>query len=103
MKYIITESRRDVIVQNFLEDHVGYMERHLHPSTVVDYEHWTDKNNKTTFEVDNGDLGVSEVLWNTIKTMFNLTPHETDTALLEFFHSQTGRYFPDGIYTFEVD
>ncbi len=99
MKYIITESRRDKIIQNFLEDHVGNLTRHL----SLGYD-WKDKNGETIFNTDYYEdlLGINQKLWNTIKTMFNLTPNETETAFLEFFHSQTGRYFPDGIYTFEV-
>ena len=105
MKYIIAESKRDHMVDMFLDDYVGEISIHHHPASMVDYVWWTDKDGRTVFEgdglTDEASLGVDEKLWNTIERMFSLTSHETDLAFMRFVEQRSKYKFPDGVYTFE--
>lgn len=108
MKYIITESRLNTIIDNYITNLIGdKLIKHFHPSSMVGYVWWTDKFDNRVFESDESDedlsLGVPEDIWNSIQSMFSLDSGDTDIVLTQWMKNKTGMDFPDGVYTFERD
>lgn len=106
MKYIITESRLDTIIDNYITNLIGdKLIKNFHPSSAVGYVWWEDKFGNGVFESDESDedlsLGVYEDVWNSIQSMFSLDSYGTDKALISWMKNKTGMDFPDGVYTFE--
>lgn len=104
-KYTITKDRRDQIIDEFLDDYIGELSLNHHPTSMVDYVWWTDKDGRMVFEgdslTDEASLGVDEKLWNTIERMFSLSSHETDLSFIRFMEQRSKYKFPEGVYTFE--
>lgn len=109
MKYIITESRLDKLVQNFITNYVGQLKRHIHPDFGDAYIWYTNSNDVTVFEISlnhesNGvALGVLESMWDLVKGMFLLSNLETDNAFSTWVANNKEMESPDEIYTFEND
>lgn len=106
MKYIITESRLNIIIDNYITNLIGdELVKHVHPSSMVGYVWWTDKYDNTVFESDETDddlsLGVHEDIWYSIQSMFSLDTYDTDMSLMQWMKDKTGMDFPEGVYTFE--
>lgn len=105
MKYIITESRLDKMVQNFITNQVGLLERHTNPTFGDTYIWYTDLKDVMVFEISNNKaglgLGVLEPMWNLVKTMFSLSDYETDNAFITWMSNNKGLESPDGVYLFE--
>jgi hypothetical protein len=108
MKYLITESRLDKLVNDFINELTGgVLERHKHPNAMVDYIWWTDLEGRTIFEQDDIDeglsLGVREDIWNSVNRMFSLSSYDTDIAFQKWMFNYNGMKFPAGVYTFESE
>jgi hypothetical protein len=106
MKYLITESRLDEMIDDYITNITGgVLERHKHPNTMVDYIWWTDLEGRTVFEQFDADeglsLGVREDMWNSVYLMFSLSTNNTDIAFLKWMFNYNGMKFPSGVYTFE--
>lgn len=106
MKYIINESRLNSIVKDYISHIVEPpLKKHNHPSSMVSYIWFTNKNGVTVFESDDNDdgfeLGVRKDIWNSVKSLFSLGESETENYFLEWFYELTGMEFPSGVYTFE--
>ena len=108
MNYIITESRIEKLISGFIGELTGgVLERHKHPSSMVDYIWWTDLKDKTIFEAQDADeglsLGVREDIWNSVNRMFSSSSYETDIAFQKWMWNHNGMKFPSGVYTFETN
>ena len=108
MKYIITESRLDKLVNDFINELTGgVLERNKHPNDMVDYIWWTDLKGRTIFEQDDTDeglsLGVREDIWNSVNRMFSLSSYDTHIAFQKWMFNYNGTKFPAGVYTFESE
>jgi hypothetical protein len=108
MKYLIAESRLNLLINDYINNLTGgVLERHKHPNSAVDYIWWTDLNDRSVFEADDADeglsLGVREDIWNSVNRMFSLSSYETDIAFLKWMFNYNGMKFPSGVYTFEAD
>jgi hypothetical protein len=104
MKYLLTESRLDELVQNFISESTGLLEIHIHPSPVVRYVWYTDSNGIKIFEmIDNGEgfeLGVLESLFSSVENMFLLSERDTKRAFMIWMRNYNGMKFPSGVVTF---
>lgn len=105
MKYTITESRLDKLVQNFITNQVGLLERHTNPTFGDTYIWYTDLKDVMVFEISDGGegigLGVLKSMWNLVKEMFSLSNYETDNAFMTWMNNNQGWESLDGVYTFE--
>ena len=107
MKYVITESRLDELIQNYISESVGLLERHSsHDSySYSNYMWYTNLKDVMIFEIAETDeglgLGVLESLWNSVNGMFSLSDYDTDKAFMKWMLNYKGGKFPGGIYTFE--
>ena len=110
MKYIITESRLDKLVQTFITNYVGPLKRNIHPDFGDSYIWYTTSYDLTVFEISSSNsgegvvaLGVLESMWDLVKGMFLLSSLETDNAFATWAANNEGMETPDEIYTFEND
>lgn len=106
MKYIITESRINNIINEYINTIVGLpIKKHNHPSLAVSYIWFTNNNGDSVFESDDSDfgpeLGIRRDIWFSVKNMFNLSKDETYNRFLEWMNELYGVEFPGGVYTFE--
>ena len=105
MKYVIMESRLDELVQNYVSESVGLLERHFTPDSYSGYIWYTNLKDVMVFEItytDEGSgLGVLESLWNSVNGMFSLSSYDTDKAFMAWMWNHMGGKFPGGVYTFE--
>ena len=106
MKYLITESRLDELVQNYITDYVGLLERHSSPTFNRTYIWYTNLNGEMMFEItdDSGlglELGVFESMWNAVRGMFSLSDYDTDKAFLTWMKNNRGMRDFVEVYTFE--
>jgi len=107
MKYIITESRLDRLVQNFISNHVGQLELHLHPDFGESYVWYTDSKDNKVFEISRSSagvgLGVLESMFKLVKGMFSLSDYDANNAFSKWMEDNKGLDSFDGVYTFEND
>lgn len=105
MKYIITESRLDKLVQDFITNSVGELERHTNPEFGDTYIYYTTVRGETVFEISEGahglGLGVLESIWNLVHGIFSLSDYETNIAFLSWMENNVGWDYADEVYTFE--
>jgi hypothetical protein len=106
MKYLITESRLDEMIDDYITNITGgVLELHKHPNAMFDYVWWTDLEGRSIFEGYNNNeglsLGVREDIWNSVNRMFSLSSNNTDIAFLKWMFNYNGMKFPSGVYTFE--
>jgi len=107
MKYLITESRLDNLVQKYITKYVGVLEKHLTHTFGRSYIWYTNINGEMMFEVSDTDyglaLGVYESMWNMVKGVFSLSDSDTDRAFLIWMtNNEEKREFED-LYTFEKE
>ena len=99
MKYLIAESRLDELVQNYITNYVGLLERHSsHTSRYIWY---TNLNGEMMFEIDSNELGVFESMWNAVRGVFSLSDYDTDKAFLTWMKNNKEMKGFVGLYTFE--
>lgn len=105
MRYIITESRLDDIVQKFISDYVGDLKSHVSTAPGPTYFWYTGKNGIVMFEVTETNKGsrldVHNDLWNIVKKMFSLSMSEVDQAFLKWMHNYDGSEYPAGVYNID--
>jgi len=107
MKYLILESRLDKLVQKYITNYVGVLERHSSPTFGRSYIWYTNLNGEMIFEISDTDyglaLGVYESLWSLVKGVFSLSDSDTDRAFLIWMtNNEEKREFED-LYTFEKE
>jgi hypothetical protein len=107
MKYLISESRLDNLVQKYITKYVGVLEKHLTHTFGRSYIWYTNINGEMMFEVSDTDyglaLGVYESMWNMVKGVFSLSDSDTDRAFLIWMtNNEEKREFED-LYTFEKE
>lgn len=107
MKYIITESRLENLINEYLTKIVGLpIQKHHHPSSVVSYIWFTNNKDEVIFEMDDSseglELGVREDLWNSVQSLFSLSVNETEKVFMEWMEQEFNNDFLTGAYTFEV-
>jgi hypothetical protein len=104
MKYVITESRLDELVQKYITNYAGPLEKHSFPSFSNTYIQYTNLNGSLVFGISDSDyglaLGVSEPMWNTVKDMFSLSDNDTDIAFMTWMKNNKGRKIFDEVYRF---
>jgi hypothetical protein len=109
MKYIITESRIDELVQKYITNYVGPLEKHSSPTFGQTYIWYTNLNGGMVFEISdtlyNGvGLGVLESVWNSVKDMFSFSDVVTDIAFTIWMSNYIGKKeYIEGVYTFQKD
>ena len=107
MKYLITESRLNELVQNYITNYVGVLERHSSPTFGRSYIWYTNLNGEMMFEISDTDyglaLGVYESMWNTVKDMFSLSDNDTDKAFLTWMKNNEEKREFEELYTFEKE
>ncbi len=106
MKYVITESRLDDIINEYINSVVGLpIKKHNHPSSVVSYVWFTNNNGEVVFESDDGgegpELGISHEIYLSVKSMFSLSEDETYDRFIEWMSELYHVEFPGGAFTFE--
>jgi hypothetical protein len=107
MKYLILESRLDKLVQKYITNYVGVLERHSSPTFGRSYIWYTNLNGEMIFEISDTDyglaLGVYESLWSLVKGVLSLSDSDTDRAFLIWMtNNEEKREFED-LYTFEKE
>ena len=90
MDYIITEGRLVKLMDNYITQMVGGLE--MKNSTNVrgtkdDFE-LVDKNGNLIFEFVDDHLGVSQGLFFTISSLFNLNDSETENMFVRWFEKK---------------
>lgn len=93
MDYIITESRLVKIIDNYINQTVGELEMKNSSNvrgTKDDFE-LVDKNGNLIFEFVGGHLGISQRLFETISSLFNINFPETENMFVRWFEKK----FPD--------
>jgi hypothetical protein len=110
MKYVITESRLDELVQKYITNYVGgLLEKHSSPTFGKTYIWYTNSNGSMVFEISDTlyhgvGLGVLESVWNTVKDMFSLSDNDTDIAFIIWVSNYMGKKgYIEGVYTFQND
>jgi hypothetical protein len=107
MKYLITESRINELIQNYITNYVGVLERHSSPTFGRSYVWYTNSNDGMMFEISDTDfglaLGVFEPMWNTVKGMFSLSDNDTDRAFLTWMKNNEEKIEFEELYTFEIE
>lgn len=105
MKYVISESRLDNVVQKFISDYVGKLESRVSTGPGPTYVWYVGNNGRVMFEVTNTDKGprldVPIDLWNTVKKMFSLSMSEVDQAFLKWMRNYNGYEYPGGVYNID--
>ena len=101
MKYLIAESRLDELVQNYITNYVGLLERHSSPTFRQVYIWYTNLNDEMMFEINDNELGVFESMWNSVKRVFSLSDYDTDKAFLTWMKNNKQMKDFIGLYTFE--
>jgi hypothetical protein len=105
MEYLITESRLDQVINNFITETIGAtLDRQMSQFESVTW--YFDLKNNLVFEIDDNlddgsALGVSEEIWNSVNRMFSLNTYQTDEAFMNWMWNYSGKKFPSGVYTFE--
>ena len=93
MDYIITESRLVKLIDNYINHTVGELEMKNSSNirgTKDDFE-LVDKNGNLIFEFVGGHLGISQRLFETISSLFNINFPETENMFVRWFEKK----FPD--------
>jgi hypothetical protein len=107
MKYIIAESRLDKLVQKYITNYVGVLERHSSPTFGNTYIWYTNLNGDMMFEISDTEnglaLGVYESMWNMVKGVFSLYDYDTDEAFLTWMENNEEMRRFDDLYTFEKE
>jgi hypothetical protein len=109
MKYIITESRIDELVQKYITNYVGPLEKHSSPTFGQTYIWYTDLNGGIVFEISDTPyhgvgLGVLESVWNAVMNMFSFSDNGTDIAFTIWMSNYIGKKeYIEGVYTFQKD
>jgi hypothetical protein len=90
MDYIITEQRLITFIDNYITQTVGELE--MKNSTNVrgtkdDFE-LVDKNGNLIFEFVDDHLGVSQRLFLTISSLFNMNDSETENMFVRWFEKK---------------
>jgi hypothetical protein len=104
MKYQINKSRLDEIIMYYLDTVFSGIEEHLddEPEEIIQ---WWGVGDERVLEVENTDdeeelvMGVLFYIWDGLKTMFNLTPTQTDEYIMIWIHKRLG-LSPTEIYNF---
>jgi hypothetical protein len=99
MKYLIAESRLNELVQNYITNYVGLLERHSSPTSR--YIWYTNLNGEMMFEIDSNELGVFESMWNSVRGVFSLSDYDTNKAFLTWMKNNKQMKGFVGLYTFE--
>lgn len=90
MDYIISENRLVRLVDNYITSTVGDLtlkdSSNIH-ATNQDFE-LVDRDRKLIFEFIDGHLGVSQELFYTIMTMFNLNQSQTEDMFVKWFEKR---------------
>lgn len=105
MKYIITESRMDELINNFISQIVNLpLKKKGFPTGGI---YWTNSDGDIVFEVDNSfnetdsALGVDKKIWHNVKGMFSLDPIETDKVITKWMNDYSNMKFDySTLYTF---
>ena len=95
MDYIITESRLVKLIDNYINHTVGELEMKNSSNirgTKDDFE-LVDKNGNLIFEFVGGHLGISQRLFETISSLFNINFPETENMFVRWFEKK----FPDEV------
>jgi len=102
MKYLIAESRLNELVQNYITNYVGLLERHSSPTfRQTEYIWYTNLNDEMMFEINDNELGVFESMWNSVRNVFSLSDYDTDKAFLTWMKNNKQMKDFIGLYTFE--
>ena len=101
MKYLIAESRLNELVQNYITNYVGLLERHSSPTFRQVYIWYTNLNDEMMFEINDNELGVFESMWNSVRGVFSLSDYDTDKAFLTWMKNNKQMKDFIGLYTFE--
>ena len=107
MKYLISESRLDNLVQKYITNYVGVLERHSSPPFGDTYIWYTNINGEMMFEISDTEnglaLGVFESMWNMVKGVFSLSDSDTDRAFLTWMLNNEEKREFEELYTFEKE
>lgn len=105
MKYVISESRLDDIVQKFISDYVGDLKSRVSTGPGPTYVWYVGNNERVMFEVTRTNEGerldVRNDLWNAVKKLFSLSVSEVDDAFLKWMYNYNGYEYPAGVYTID--
>jgi len=90
MEYTISESRLVKLIDGYITSVIGDLtlkdSSNIH-ATNQDFE-LVDGNRKLMFEFIDGHLGVSQELFYTIMTMFNLNQSQTEDMFVKWFEKR---------------
>jgi hypothetical protein len=90
MEYTIAESRLVKLMDNYITSIIGDLtmknSSNMH-ATEEDFE-LVDRNRKLIFEMIHGHLGVSQELFYTIMSMFNLSQSQTENMFVKWFEKR---------------
>jgi hypothetical protein len=101
MKYIITESRFDQIIMDYLDNQFSGMEKHC-DAIGGGYIQWWGNGEYPMIEMgeDNGNLmGFNRKIWDGIGGLFNLTGQESTKYICRWIQINL-KYSPNQIYLF---
>lgn len=105
MKYVISESRLDNVVQKFISDYVGDLKSRVSTGPGPTYVWYVGNNERVMFEVTRTNEGerldVRNDLWNSVKKLFSLSMSEVDNAFLKWMYNYNGYEYPAGVFNIE--
>lgn len=99
MKIIISESRLDSLIMNYLDEQFDGM------TSSIDEESWewwgVGDDCLIEKQVKDGvvEVGVSHEIWEGLTDLFSLTPTQADEYILEWLGKNL-KIFPDELYIF---
>lgn len=103
MKYIISESRFENLIMNFLDDRFKGMKKHVEHLADRNYTWWGIGNYGMLDKSTNDDgvvgVGVNIEIWNSLRGTFDLSPTQTDEYITMWVEENLG-IFPHEIWTF---
>ena len=90
MDYIITEGRLVKLMDNYITQMVGELTMAPSSNTIASKDDFelVDKNKNLIFEFVDDHLGISQQLFFTISSLFNLNDSETENMFVRWFEKK---------------
>ena len=103
MKYQIDKARLEDIIMKYLDSVFFGIEEHIDVIEGKDYQ-WWGKGEDEMIAIDSSyddglAMGVEDSIWQVVRSMFGLTPHQTDEYFMRWIHENL-ELSPLEIFTF---
>jgi hypothetical protein len=97
MKYIITESRLEQLVMNYLDSSIKNVKEVYHEEDGDEYVGW-EINGEVVFAIlkNENKLGILDTFFDTLQNLFGLSKEQSEEYLLKWIEQNLG-VVPDSV------